>query len=150
MIDLSRPALHAEGVTVFPDHADPALFHYLPDAPRLSLRADGTPELSLLKYQLDPSLNQALGAGMLALTVDIGVDDAVLAKLTGRLRAQFSLDKAPVVSPVQADSGSCDLIVINKDSEIGYAARRQRPQTRPPSWSGYWAAARLRSTATMP
>jgi hypothetical protein len=119
MIDLSRPALHAEGVTIFPDHADPALFHYLPDAPRLSLRADGTPEMSLLKYQLDPSLNQALGAGMLALTVDLGVDDAVLAKLTGRLRAQFSIYKAPLVSPVQADSGSCDLIIINKDSKSG-------------------------------
>ena len=117
MIDLSRPALHAEGVTIFPDHADPAQFHYLPDAPRLSVRADGTPELSLLKYQLDPSLNPALGAGMLALTVDLGVDDAVLAKLTGRLRAQFSLDKAPAVSPVEADGGSCELIVINKDSK---------------------------------
>ncbi len=116
MIDLSRPALHAEGVTIFPDHVNPAQFHYLPDAPRLSVRTDGTPEVSLLKYQLDPSLNQALGAGMLALTVDLGVDDAFLAKLTGRLRAQFSLDKEPVVSPVEADSGSCEIIVINKDS----------------------------------
>ena len=54
MIDLSRAALHAEGVTIFPDHANPAQFHYLPDAPRLSVRTDGMPELSLLKYQLDP------------------------------------------------------------------------------------------------
>jgi hypothetical protein len=122
MIDLSRPALHAEGVTIFPDHADPAQFHYLPDAPRLSVRADGSPELALLKYQLDPSLNKALGAGMLALTVDLGVDDAVLAKLAGRLRAQFSLDKAPVVSAVEADGGSCEIMVINKDSKSDSAS----------------------------
>jgi hypothetical protein len=127
MIDLSRPALHAEGVTIFPDHANPAQFHYLPDAPRLSVRADGTPELSLLKYQLDPSLNKALGAGMLALTVDLGVDDAVLAKLAGRLRAQFSLDEAPVVSAVEADSGSCEIIVINKDSKSDTASPTDTP-----------------------
>jgi hypothetical protein len=127
MIDLSRPALHAEGVTIFPDHADSAQFHYLPDAPRLRQRADGTPELSLLKYQLDPALHQALGAGMLALTVDLGVDDAVLRGLTGRLRAQFALDRTPVLSPVVADSGSCELIVIDKDSRASEAAPTAAP-----------------------
>lgn len=129
MIDLSRPALHAEGVTIFPDHADPARFHYLPDAPRLSRRVDGAPELSLLKYQLDPSLSQALGAGMLALTVDLGVDAAALAKLTNRLKAQFTLDKAPIVSAVEADGGSCELIVINKDSKQGDGAPAPAPAT---------------------
>ena len=119
MIDLSRAALHAEGVTIFPDHANPAQFHYLPDAPRLSVRSDGMPELSLLKYQLDLSLNQSLDAGMLALTVDLGVDDDAIEKLKGRLRAQFSLDKEPVVSPVVADSGTCEIMVINSEFQSG-------------------------------
>ena len=116
MIDLGRPALHGQGLTIFPDHANPALFYYLPDCPRLRRREDGTPELSLLKYQLDPTLHQALGAGMLGLTVDLGADDALLQGLRPRLRAQFGLDQPPVLQAVVADHGSCELIVIDKAS----------------------------------
>ncbi len=116
MIDLARPALHAAGVTVFPDHADPTLFHYLPDAPRLRLKPDGTPELLLLKYKLDPSLHSVLGAGVLSFTVDLNVDDATIQQLTGRIARQFSVDK-PVLSPVLADSGSVQLMAFDKPSD---------------------------------
>ena len=57
MIDLGRAPFHAEGVTLFPDHAEPGRFHYLPDGPRLRFSSpegdrEGEPELSLLKYLL--------------------------------------------------------------------------------------------------
>jgi hypothetical protein len=114
MIDLSRPPLHAEGVTLFADHADAGLFHYLPDSPRLSLRSDGMPQLTLLKYRFDPAMHRELGAGMLALTVDLGVDDATQARLGGRLRHQFGLDRTPVLAAVTAESGTCELILIDQ------------------------------------
>jgi hypothetical protein len=116
MIDLSRPPLHAEGVTLFADHADPALFHYLPDSPRLSLGADGAPQLTLLKYRFDSAMHRELGAGMLALTVDLGVDEATQARLGGRLRHQFGLDRAPTLAAVTAESGTCELILIDRTS----------------------------------
>jgi hypothetical protein len=122
MIDLGRGALHAAGVTVFPDHADPARFHFLPDAPRLRTRPDGTPELALLKYQLDPALSRALGGGLLSLTVDLSVDDDALALVTRKLKQQFAIDK-PMLSPVTVEDGSCDIVVIDRPSDAGLVAR---------------------------
>ncbi|HZS35833.1 MAG TPA: hypothetical protein VFF06_03355 [Polyangia bacterium] len=122
MIDLGRAPLHAAGVTVFPDHADPTRFHFLPDAPRLRLKADGTPELSLLKYQLDPTLHAALGGGLLSLTVDLSVPDEVQALVASKLKQQFSIDK-PVLSPVTVEDGACDLVVIDQPSDGGLVER---------------------------
>ena len=122
MIDLGRSPLHSEGVTVFPDHADPALFYYLPDSPRLGMRADGLPELSLLKYRFDPAMHKELGAGMLAFTVDLGVNEAVLDRVRGRLRNRFALDRPATLSAVTADGGRCEVVIIDRVSEGGGTA----------------------------
>lgn len=116
MIDLGRPSLHSEGVTIFPDHAVPARFHYLPDAPRLRVRPDGSPDVSLVKYRLDEALETALGAGLLSITVDLGVDDEVLTRLKSRLAQRFGLTEPPQLSPVTADSGTCELVLIERSS----------------------------------
>jgi hypothetical protein len=123
MIDLGRGPLHALGVTVFPDHADPARFHFLPDSPRLRFRPDGTPELSLLKYQLDPALHEALGGGLLSLTVDLSVSDDVQKQLQRKLAEQFSLDQPVMLSPVTVEDGNCDIVVIDKPSGTGLVER---------------------------
>lgn len=123
MIDLGRGPLHALGVSVFPDHADPARFHFLPDAPQLCYRPDGTPELSLLKYQLDPALHEAIGAGLLSLTVSLAVSDDVQDQLRKKLARQFSLDRPAQLSPVTVEDGSCDIVVIDKPSDTGLVQR---------------------------
>jgi hypothetical protein len=120
MIDLGRPALHAEGVTLFPDHANLALFHYLADAPRLRTRTDGSPELSLFEYRLDGSLQNALGAGLLELTLDLGVDDQRLASLRSRLSGT-GVSKA-TLAPVAPDAGTCTLVLIDHSSATDAAA----------------------------
>jgi hypothetical protein len=119
VIDLGRGALHALGVTVFPDHADPARFHFLPDSPSLRLKADGTPELSLLKYALDPMLRQALGGGLLSLTVDLSVPDEIQQQLQKKLAQQFSLSQAARLSPVLVEDGTVDVVVIDRPSDGG-------------------------------
>lgn len=116
MIDLSRAPLHGEGLTLFADHADPLRFHYVPDQPRLRLRADGTPELSLLKYRLSPTLHQALGAGLLSMTVDLGVPEERLERLRGRLARHFGLSGTPQLGPILAESGQCELVLIDRSS----------------------------------
>src|SRR3954451_2885381 len=113
MIDLGRPALHGDSVTVFYDHADPGLFYYLPDCPRLRLNASGQPELSLLKYRLDPELHKALGAGLLSLTVDLGVEQERLDRVRKRIVRQFEMNSRITLSPVSADHGTCELILID-------------------------------------
>lgn len=122
MIDLGRPALTALGVTVFCDHADPARFHYLPQAPRLRVDDDGRPDLLLVKYRLDPGVEHALGAGLLSLTVDLAVDDATLAELGKRVHQRFALDRAPQLAPVAADTGTCELQILDHGTD-GTGAR---------------------------
>lgn len=116
MIDLGRPAFHANGVTFFADHASGRTLHYLPDRPRLRKAADGTPEISLLKYRLDPALHDQLGGGSLALTVDLSVDESVLSGLRAKAARSLGLVSATDVRlvPVSADAGSCELIVIDR------------------------------------
>jgi hypothetical protein len=115
MIDLGRAPYHGEGVTLFPDHAEAGRFHYVPDRPRLRVGLDGTPELSLLKYRLDPTLHDALGAGMLAFTVDLGVDEERLERVRRRLRGSGLAGPAQLV-PVGADAGRCELVLIDRSS----------------------------------
>lgn len=116
MIDLGRPALYGEGVTLFTDHADPGLFHYLPAAPRLRHQPDGRPELALLKYRLDAEIHAALGAGLLALTVDLGVEEERLERLRRRAARQVETGTRVTLTPVAADGGQCELVLIDRSS----------------------------------
>lgn len=116
MIDLGRPAFHAEGITFFADHASAKTLHYLPDRPRLRTRPDGTPELALLKYRLDPALHDAIGGGVLALTVDLFVDELLLQRLRPRAARALGLASTSDVqlAPVSADEGHCELILLDR------------------------------------
>lgn len=116
MIDLGRAALHAEGIVAFADHADPLRFHYLPDGPRLRFTTDGAPEILLTKYRLDPALLDALGAGMLSFTVDLGVAPETLDRLAARLQHQLELGARPTLAPVTAEAGSCELVLLDHAS----------------------------------
>lgn len=116
MIDLGRPPLHGEGITLFADHADPLRFYYVPDVPRLRRRSDGTPELSLLKYRLDPGVHQALGGGLLSFTVDLSVPQERLDALRARVSRHFGLSGTPQLGPIVADSGQCELVLIDRSS----------------------------------
>jgi hypothetical protein len=133
MIDLGRPALNGEGVTLFYDHAQPGLFYYLPDRPRLRTKDSGQPELSLLKYRLDPELHKALGAGLLSLTVDLNVDQDRLNRLSRRLAGQLDTDAKIVIAPVSADSGSCELILIDRTSKPPASGDTAGKTAPPPS-----------------
>jgi hypothetical protein len=150
MIDLGRPALNGEGVTLFYDHAQPGLFYYLPDLPRLRTRDDGLPELSLLKYRLDPELHKALGAGLLSLTVDLSVDQDRLARVSRRLSGQLDTDTKIVLAPVSADSGSCELILIDSSSKPAAPPAGSAPATpaTPQDAAGFGMVERILGSST--
>lgn len=116
MIDLGRPAFSALGVTLFPDHADPSVFHYLAERPSLVWRED-QPELRLVKYRLDPELHQVLGGGLLSFSVDLHVDDERLSSLRSKLLTRFDLDELPTLVPVAADEGKCRLVVMDRQDD---------------------------------
>ncbi len=144
MIDLGRTALHGESITVFFDHADPGRFYYLPDCPRLRLNADGLPELSLLKYRLDPELHDALGAGLLSLTVDLGVEQERLDRIRRRIARQFSLNSQIALSQISTDAGTCELILIDQKATTGDGS----PARNPEGASGFGMVERILGSAS--
>ncbi|MDP2315708.1 MAG: hypothetical protein Q8P41_22615 [Pseudomonadota bacterium] len=127
MIDWGRPALHRTGlgggVTVLADHADPLLFHYLPDRPRLRRDEEGRPELRLVRYALAPELREVLGGGLLSLTVDLHVPDEALAPLRSALTRMFELPAPAKLVPVVPEGGTARLLLLDHASDDPAATR---------------------------
>ena len=119
MLYLDAPIGPIGGLMIYRDHADPNLFYYVPERPRLA-RNDGVPEFVFLKYRrditdnaaFDPNTKQELGGGFLAFTVDLGVDDDQLTKIKGEL-GPFAEGEVKL-TPIQFRKGSVRLS-ITKD-----------------------------------
>src|SRR4051812_46074504 len=58
MLYLDKPIGPIQGMMIYADHANPNLFYYVPERPRLA-RNDGTPEFVYLKYRRDITDNPA-------------------------------------------------------------------------------------------
>jgi len=129
MLYLDKPIGPIQGMMIYADHADPNLFYYVPERPRLA-RNDGTPEFVYLKYRrditdnpaFDPDTKQSLGGSFMAFTVDLGVDDDQL-KSIGKELARFA-DGDVKLTPIQFRKGSVRLTITkdaadNKDAAPG-------------------------------
>src|SRR5262245_22171812 len=112
MIDLGRPALHSEGLTIFADHADPGRFRYVPDVPRLRHDADGLADIRLIKYRLDPTLSEQLGGGLLTFSVELGADEPLLERSRGRLAALAGVGRISL-DPVAVEGGTVAVVVAD-------------------------------------
>jgi hypothetical protein len=105
---------------IYGDHADPNLFYYVPERPRLA-KNDGIPEFIYLKYRrditdnpaFDPDTKESLGGGFMAFTVDLGVDDDELKEIKKEL-GRFA-DGEVKLTPIQFRKGSVRL-TITKDA----------------------------------
>jgi hypothetical protein len=114
MLYLDKPIGPIRGMMIYADHADPDLFYYVPERPRLA-RNDGKPEFVLLKYRrditdnpdFDPDMKQSLGGGFLAFTVDLGVEEDELKAIKKEL-GRYS-NGEPKLVPIQFRKGSSAL-----------------------------------------
>ena len=131
MIDLAAPVRTVAGVTVFADHADPALFHYVPVSPRLVTDAQGRQEIRLLKYHLDPATQNTTGAALFLLTVDLAVSDDVLTQVKGALTTALGRSEL-TLAPIWADSGTCRLILLDSGPDAALPATPAQPATPTP------------------
>ncbi len=120
MIDFGREAVHLQdehgGITAFADHADRRLFHYLSSRPRVRRRADGSPDITLLRYNITGPVRDAIGGGLLAISVDLGVEPERIDALRTRIVRGFELDGPPRLSPLIAERGSAKLLLIDRVS----------------------------------
>lgn len=121
MLYLDQPIGKVRGLMIFRDHANPNLFYYVPERPRLARSEGGVPEFVFLKYRTDITDNPAfaegddLGGGFLSFTVDLSVDEDVLDQVRRELR-QFAEDHVQL-APIQFRRGSVRLSIMKDAAE---------------------------------
>lgn len=117
MLLLDSGAREIDGVTLFPDHADPLQWYYMPQAPHLTTRRDAAagnaevPQFSLIRFR-----GQAGTGGFLNFDVNLGLPPAKLEELRGELQREMRLRDAPRLAPVPVHAGTVKLLMLGHDS----------------------------------
>jgi hypothetical protein len=82
-VELDSAPLQVVNAILFKDHADPNVYYYMPNQPRLAYWPDGTPKLTFLKYT-KAGKEEAKG-GILHFFVKYGLDEQELNKVKQEL-----------------------------------------------------------------
>ena len=144
MLLFSSGTFTVDGITVFPDHADPNQFWYLPGPVGLESEADSTePQFLLILYTPDVAAAGIKGTGFLNVTLAFKVSDMTQSKIIGQIRTQFPDVSNPRLSPVPFDEGTVQVVALDLQGSGGDAARARVRQS-----NTSWARAIQSSSAT--
>lgn len=91
--------------TLYRDHADPHKYYYVPDAPRLATKRDGTPEFTFIKYS---KTDGATKGGVLHFLVTWGFSEGELASAESALRLKDP--QAKIAGPVPFKEGTFKVV----------------------------------------
>jgi hypothetical protein len=120
MLLLNASAVTVEGITIFPDHADPAQFWYLPGPVQLARRAeDGRADLTFIKYR-PAAVASGKGGGFLTFSVDLRLspelERRILARLSPIARGR------PKLAAVPFDEGTVKVVALDLEGAGGTTA----------------------------
>ena len=87
MLLLGSRTITVEGITVFPDHADPDQFWYLPGPVQLARRPDGDQAFTFIKYKPAAVAGGAKGGGFVMFQVDLRLEKDLERRITSSLRS---------------------------------------------------------------
>jgi hypothetical protein len=112
MLYLNPPFYIIDGVSIYPDHADPLQFYYLPVAPKLTKIKDEAsgqviPQIQIIKFR-----GEAGNGGFLNFDVNIGVDQNKLNIISGKLSSQAGLRDKPKLAPIPVIDGSVKMMLF--------------------------------------
>ncbi|MCC6486696.1 MAG: hypothetical protein IT364_04285, partial [Candidatus Hydrogenedentes bacterium] len=113
-------SITVDGVTVFPDHADPNQFWYLPGPVSLARRPGGQPAFTFIKYKPAAVAGGAKGGGF----VMFGTSLRVNARTESRILSQLGAiaPGTPKLALAQFDSGNVRCVALNLQGEGGTTA----------------------------
>lgn len=104
------------GVALFPDHANPLLFYYLPLAPKLTEVTDPQTRQQIPQFQLVKYRGQAGTGGFLNFDVNIGVNGDQLDDIAQQLEQMLRLKDKPVLSPAPLIDGTVKMMLFGKQT----------------------------------
>ena len=113
-----------DGVTVFPDHADPNQFWYLPGPVKLAKDSSAQPMFTMITFRPAAVSAGVKGGGFLMFQGNLGLDQEKMSKVRGAVAALAPGEAR--VSPVLFDSGSVQCVALNIQGAGGTEAQPGR------------------------
>src|SRR2546426_7379882 len=126
MLLLSAPrTITVDGIPVFPDHADPNQFWYLPGPVSLTRRTDGQSVFTFIKYKPAAVEGGAKGGGFVMFATSLKLDRATEGRVKARLSGIAPGD--PVLSLVPFDTGTVKCVALNLERSEEHTSELQSP-----------------------
>lgn len=113
-------SITVDGVTVFPDHADPNQFWYLPGPVSLARRPGGQPAFTFIKYKPAAVAGGAKGGGFVMFGTSLRVNARTESRILSQLGALAP--GTPKLALAQFDSGNVRCVALNLQGEGGTTA----------------------------
>ncbi|MFT4150796.1 MAG: hypothetical protein QM656_11430 [Paracoccaceae bacterium] len=139
MLSFETPHVEADGVILFPDHADPLLWYYSAGAPRIAIGPGRRPMYDLWVYTealvhdflTGTRIPDEMGGGFLTLGVNCRRDDREM-RAARRVAAQLRNvdDDAIHLSPIPYTAGSASVIALDAAQGVAEPAAAGDPKKR--------------------
>lgn len=125
MLLLGSRTITVEGITVFPDHADPDQFWYLPGPVQLGDLPSKEKAFTFIKYKPAAVAGGAKGGGFLMFQCDLRLDPDLERRILGKLGAIAK--GRPRLTVVPFDEGTVQCIALNMQGGGGALAQPAGP-----------------------
>jgi len=125
---------------LYRDHADPHKYYYVPDAPRLATKRDGTPEFTFIKYS---KTDGATKGGIIHFLVTWGLTEGELSTAESALRLKDP--QAKIAGPVPFKEGTFKVVSATA-GEGGIFSRKIVGEGKAPIMPGQKAAVSIALT----
>jgi hypothetical protein len=117
MLLLDSRTREIDGITVFPDHADPEQWYYMPLAPHLTTVRDRAAGVDVPQFLLLGFRGDAGNGGFLNFDVNVGASQSQIDRLAQAIANDENLRNAPRLAPVPLEDGTVRLMMLGKASD---------------------------------
>jgi hypothetical protein len=121
MLDFSRGTREVrvgdnQRMTLFPDSANPLVYHYLPNMPHIATMIGGSPGIKLFVYREnldDIADDDPEAVAFLSLDVDLSWESELIEQAAAKIRLEDNLLEAPTLTPIFFRSGATKLMLLD-------------------------------------
>ena len=116
MLLLDSRVREIDGISVFPDHANPEQWYYMPTHPHLSTVRDGAIDADVPQFLLIGFRGSAGTGGFLNFDCNVGATDSQIDDLARAIANAENLSNKPALGPVPLVDGTVRLMMLGKQT----------------------------------